>query len=321
VKENHYKCSIVIRAYNEGIHIGRLLEGIQAQTVQDVQVILVDSGSTDETVQIAEKYGAQVITITPGEFTFGKSLNRGILAASADYVVIVSAHCYPVFPDWLEQLLIPFKDDQVALSYGKQRGGKTNKFSEHQFFRKYFPDISMPRQSQPYSHNANAAIRRTIWALHPYNEELTGLEDLSWSSWVLQQGHAISYTAEAEVIHVHDEGPRQTYNRYMREAIALKQILPESRFSLWNFFRLWTSSTISDLLQARREGVLSNHLSSILWFRLIQYWGTYRGYSFSGNVDASLHHAFSYPPGILAEKTPASRPVQPIEYVNKDGEK
>ena len=56
MKEKHYQCSIVIRAYNEGIYIGRLLEGIQQQTIKDVQIILVDSGSTDDTVQVAEKF-------------------------------------------------------------------------------------------------------------------------------------------------------------------------------------------------------------------------------------------------------------------------
>jgi len=319
-KKNQPQCSIVIRAFNEGKHIGRLLEGIRQQTIKDVQVILIDSGSTDDTVQIAESFGTEIVSISPQEFTFGRSLNRGISVAQADFVIIVSAHCYPVFPDWLEQLLNPFKDDQVALSYGKQKGGGTNKYSEHQFFRKFFPDISMPRQSQPYSHNANAAIRRSIWEIHPYNENLTGLEDLAWSSWLLQEGYAISYVAEAEVIHLHEEGPGQTYNRYMREAVALKQILPESHFSLWNFLRLWTSSTVSDILTARRERVLGKHLVSILWFRLIQYWGTYRGYSFSGKLDSSQYQAFSYPPGILAEKTPTPRPIQPIEYSKKDGD-
>ena len=56
-KKNQPQCSIVIRAFNEGKHIGRLLEGIRQQTIKDVQVILVDSGSTDDTVQIAESFG------------------------------------------------------------------------------------------------------------------------------------------------------------------------------------------------------------------------------------------------------------------------
>jgi rhamnosyltransferase len=56
-------CSIVIRAYNEGKHIGRLLEGIQHQTLKDVEIILVDSGSTDGTVSVAESFGAQIVHI------------------------------------------------------------------------------------------------------------------------------------------------------------------------------------------------------------------------------------------------------------------
>ena len=105
----------------------------------------------------------------------------------------------PVYPDWLEQLLKPFEDQRVAVSYGKQRGADTNHFSEHQFFRTYFPDISQPDQGQPYTHNANAAIRRSLWEEHPYNELITGLEDLAWSSWAKDQGYSIAYQAEAEI--------------------------------------------------------------------------------------------------------------------------
>ena len=313
------QCSIVIRAYNEEKHIARLLEGIRQQSIQAVQTILVDSGSMDATVEIARSFGAQIVSISPQEFTFGRALNRGIEAARADNVVIVSAHCHPVYPDWLEQLLKPLKDEHVGLSYGKQRGGETNQYSEQQFFHKYFPDISQPSQGQPFAHNANAAIRRSLWQEQPFNENLTGLEDLSWSSWIMSQGYAITYTAEAEVVHVHDEKPRQVYTRYQREAIAMKQILPKSHFNLWNFIRLWSGSTISDLLQARREGVLVRHTRGILWFRFMQYWGTYRGYAYSGKVDAKLHQTFSYPPGILMEKIPAPRPIQPIDYDQKDG--
>ena len=105
-------CSIIIRAYNEEKHIGRLLEGIKQQTVKDVEVILVDSGSTDSTVAIAESFGARVVRIPSAEFTFGRSLNFGIKAAKRELIVIASAHVYPVYPDWLETLLRPFQDDR-----------------------------------------------------------------------------------------------------------------------------------------------------------------------------------------------------------------
>jgi rhamnosyltransferase len=213
-------CSIVIRAFNEQKHIGRLLDGLHQQTVRDTEIILVDSGSTDSTVAIAKKHGALVKKIAPGEFTFGRSLNLGLSEATCPEVVIVSAHVYPVYPDWLERLLEPFKDPKVVLTYGRQRGDKNSKFSEHQIFTHWFPDQSIAYQDHPFCNNANAAIRRSTWMEHPYDESLTGLEDLAWAKWAIENGHAISYLSEAEVIHVHRETPLGVMNRYMREAMA-----------------------------------------------------------------------------------------------------
>ncbi len=306
--------SIVIRAFNEEQHIDRLLYGITQQTIPNPEIILVDSGSTDNTVAIAKTYPVKVLTILPEEFTFGKSLNQGIAAASGEFVVIISAHCFPVYPDWLEQLIKPFTDPEIGLSYGRQRGGETNYYSEHQFFRKYFPENSVTQQAHPYSHNANAAIRRILWEQHPYNENLTGLEDLAWSSWMMEEGYSIAYVAEAEVIHRHDETLKQIRKRYEREAIAMKQILPNSQFSFWHFLKMAISSTVSDLIQAKHEKVLLKKAGSIIQFRFRQYWGTYQGFHYKGNINPQLHQSFYYPPNILDKKIPKAREITPIHY-------
>lgn len=308
------KCSVIIRAYNEEKHIGQLLEGIKQQSLKDYEVILVDSGSTDNTTLIAEEYGVKIVNIKKEDFTFGRSLNTGVEESKGEFVINISAHCYPVYPDWLEQLIKPFEDEKIAVSYGKQRGGQANHYSEHQWFKYYFPDVPQPRQANPYTHNANAAIRRSLWIEHKYSETLTGLEDLEWSSWALEQGYFAAYVPEAEVIHKHSETLKQVHNRYLREAIAMKQILPESTFSFWNFFRLWTSKAISDLRSARREGVFWQELWDVIGFRLVQYWGTYRGYNYSGAVDSDLHQSFYYPPDFLSRKQAPSRDVKPIDY-------
>ena len=306
--------SIVIRAFNEERHLNRLLFGLFQQTYPHPEVILVDSGSTDRTLAIASQNSVQVVHIQPEDFTFGRSLNTGISAATNEYIVITSAHCYPVYPDWLEQLTSPFKNKEIALCYGKQRGGVNNHYSEHQFFRKYFPDNSVINQAHPYSHNANAAIRRTLWEEHPYDETLTGLEDLEWSSWAMESGYEVAYVAEAEVIHEHDETMQQVYNRYKREAIAVKQILPKSTFTLSSFIRKYVGNVLYDINQARWERVITKNAGSILRFRLMQYWGTYRGFHYAGNIDPQLHRAFYYPPEILDIKLPKPRPVDPIDY-------
>jgi rhamnosyltransferase len=309
-------CSLVIRAYNESAHLGRLLEGISHQTVQDVEVILVDSGSTDSTVAIAESYGARVVHIRPEEFTFGRSLNIGVREATRELVVIASAHIYPVYPDWLESLLRPFEDEKVALTYGKQRGPETAKFSEQQVFQQWYPDASQPRQGTAFCNNANAAIRRSSWERHPYDESLTGLEDLAWGKWAQEQGYAIAYAAEAEIVHVHSEAPRSVFNRYRREAMAFKQIHPEAHFNLYDFVRLTTMNIFSDLVHAARERVLTKNLASIFWFRIMQFHGTRMGYRESGLVTAQLREMFYYARE-RKKKEGKKRDVEPIRY-NKD---
>ena len=204
------KCSIVIRAYNEEKHIGKLLDGITHQTLKDKQVILIDSGSKDKTAEIALSYGVEVFRIAPDDFTFGRSLNLGISNAKAPFVVIASAHVYPVYPDWLEKLLDPFRDEKIALVYGKQRGSDTSQFSEKQVFNQWYPDQSQRYQNHPFCNNANAAIRKDLWKSHPYDENLPALEDLAWAKWVFEQGYKIAYKAEAEIVHVHNE----TWNRF-----------------------------------------------------------------------------------------------------------
>lgn len=306
-------CSIVVRAYNEEKHIGRLLEGIRQQTVKDVEIILVDSGSTDKTVLVAESFGARVVRIPPEEFTFGRSLNFGVQAATREFIVIASAHVYPVYPDWIESLLRPFKDGQVALTYGKQRGPDFAKYSERQIYHQWYPDLSKPDQPTAFCNNANAAIRRSLWEKNKYDETLTGLEDLAWAKWAKEQGFRISYVPEAEIIHIHNETPRGVYNRYRREAMALRKVYPEANFNLYDFFRLTITNIFSDLWHAPRERMLWKNIASIFWFRFMQFHGTRMGHRETSLVTPQLRETFYYARE-RKRKDGKKREVEPIRY-------
>lgn len=309
-------CSIVIRAFNEGRHLGRLLDGIHQQSLHGVEIILVDSGSTDDTLAIAQAFALKIIHISPQDFTFGRSLNLGIAAATRPLVVIASAHVYPVYPDWLERLLEPFADPATALTYGKQRGSpdlNMTKFSEREIFARWFPEAPDSQQSHPFCNNANAAIRKSLWQDHPYDESLTGLEDLEWAKWALAQGHHLAYVPAAEIIHVHHETPSGIFNRYRREAMAFKKIYPEAHFSLYDFVRMTASNIANDLWHAARQRLLMPSFISIVWFRWNQFWGTYQGYRQSLEWNWQLRQTFYYPRGLDPEK-PGTRDVDPIQY-------
>jgi len=289
------RCSVVVRAYNEETHIARLLLGILQQTVDAVEVILVDSGSTDATLAVASRYPVRILHIDPRAFSFGRSLNLGCAAAGGEFIVVASAHVYPVYADWLERLLEPFADERVAVVYGKQRGDGTTRLSEHRLFTQWFPDVSIPRQATAFCNNANAAIRRSLWRRRPYNEELPALEDVEWATWAQSQDYFVSYQAEAEVVHVHDESPRAVFNRYRREAMALKRIRPQEHFGLSDLVRLLVAHMALDLKDALRRGIARRTWAEILWFRWMQFWGTYRGFATAGPLTGQLKQAFYYP--------------------------
>ena len=307
-------CSIVIRTYNEEKHIGRLLLGILKQTAQNTEIIIVDSGSTDATRSIASRYPVTLLSIDPNEFTFGRSLNIGCSEAHADLIVLASAHVYPVYVDWLERLLEPFEDEGVWLTYGSQRGGETTRFSEQQQFLKLFPNTADWNQTHPLCNNANAAIRRKTWVQHPYDETLPGLEDIAWAKWALEQGRRLAYVAEAEVAHIHQESPSQVFNRYRREAMALRRIRPEERFGLSDFARLYATNVLSDLGQAAKDGGLATKAPDILSFRFSQFWGTYRGFSYTGGLTSELKQAFYYPASVDSRSRTPQREVERVHY-------
>jgi len=305
------KVSIVIRSYNEAQHIGKLLLGIAAQSLAAHEIIVVDSGSTDDTVAIARKHGAKIVEIDKREFTFGRALNVGCRAATGDILVFASSHVYPTRRSWLFELTKPFKDDRVVLTYGKQRGEDVNKFSEHQIFKAWFPERSVCPQISYFCNNANCAVRRSVWLEEPYDETLTGLEDLAWAKAAQEKGGWIAYASRAEIIHVHDETWKGVRNRYRREAMALRRIDKTGRFGAFDFVRTLTTNLLADFLQAAREGKLLREVKSILAFRYNQFMGTYQGHNGPSEVTAELRRIFYFP---QLARTPDAEDLCPLEH-------
>ena len=292
----HSQVSIIVRVFNEGQHIERLMKGILSQkTSFSYEIIVVDSGSTDNTVSLALRFGAKVMHIARGEFSFGASINRGIETARGKYCVFISGHCYPLDENWLETITRPFEDKRVALVYGKQRGNKITKFTEHRIFEKWYPEDGGGIQNSCFCNNANAAIRKDVWHRRRYNEQLTGLEDIEWAKSAISGGYAVYYAPEAGVIHVHNESFLQIYRRYEREAVAMKAIYPDETFSLIDFIKLFLLNSASDYVHAAQEGVFLRNIFTIAAMRFYQFWGTYRGYNLRKPVLGELRNKFYYP--------------------------
>ena len=281
--------SVVIRTLNEARHLPSLLAGIASQQLgaHIAEVVLVDSGSNDGTLDIAAAHGCRIVHIRKEDFSFGRSLNVGCQAALGEALVFVSGHCVPVDDHWLAKLVAPLGQAAVAYSYGRQLGGTDTHFSEHQIFAKYFPAQSQVPQAGFFCNNANSALLRSEWQKLPFDEEITGLEDMHLAKQLVQQGSKIAYVADARVYHLHDERWRQVKRRFEREAIALQRIMPEVQLGFWDVARYATSAVLLDWGAALQEKKLGKTLTEIVAYRLCQFWGAYKG----NHVHRQLSHA------------------------------
>ena len=305
--ESQPRVSAVIRAYNEGAHIGRLLKGLAQQTVTLDEIIVVDSGSTDDTVAIAEAAGCTIVPIAKSEFSFGRALNRGCAAAAGDILLFASAHVYPVYDTYIEHIVSAFDRTGVAIAYGRQVGDERTKFSESRVMLKWFPTENIWDQGHPFSNNANAAVLRSAWQDSPYDETLTGLEDLDFAKKAIGRGCKIAYVADAPVVHVHEESWNITRNRYRREAMAYARIEDGTTMSMPRAARLALSNIAGDYLDAAKGGRFRANAVSIPLFRSAQFLGAWEGFRKPADPSARLLERFYYP----AEKRSRDLPADP----------
>ena len=238
---------------------------------------MVDSGSTDGTREEGERHGAREVFIGRDEFSFGRSLNRGCAAATGDALVFISGHCIPMHDRWLANLVAPVLDGRVAYSYGKQRGDGSTKYSERQLFRKYFGEEDRIPQEGFFINNANAALSRQVWQRFPFNEEVTGLEDMELGKRLVAAGHKLGYVADAGVFHYHHETWRKIKWRYERESLALQTIMPQVQVTRRDLVRYIASGIFLDWGTALKERRLLREGVGIVQFRTMQYLGSYRG--------------------------------------------
>ena len=217
--------SIIIRTLNESKYINDLLTSIHQQTYNTFEIINVDSGSTDKTLSISESFKCKVITIKPEDFTFGYSLNKGIEQSTGKFIVIISAHTKPKDEFWLENLIAPLKDSEVAMVYGKQEGSNDSNIGEFRDLQRTFgnkrKEISKKNLS---ANNANSAIQKTLWNNYRFNENLTGQEDVDWAKYWLEKGYKVIYEPKSSIFHYHNESWAKVRSRYYRETLAYKVI-------------------------------------------------------------------------------------------------
>lgn len=287
--------SIIVRTLNEAKFLPECLQKIGEQKYGGpVEIVVVDSGSTDDTVRIASNFNAKIVHISKSEFTFGRSLNVGCAASSGEVLVLLSAHCIPCDANWLQALVSPLLEKASEYSYGRQipRNG-VSKFSEGMVFRKYYPEQACSPQVGYFCNNANSAILRTTWQRLRFDEKLTGLEDMELAKRLVDSGGTVSYVASSAVEHIHEESWSRIKIRYEREAAALVDIEPNLNLSISQALKLFFLSILNDFREAEEK--FSSMIFEIIFYRACQYYGSFIGSRASKLRISRMRHEYFYP--------------------------
>ncbi|HEY8149389.1 MAG TPA: glycosyltransferase, partial [Vicinamibacteria bacterium] len=224
------KVSVVIPTWNGEATLGQCLDGVFAQeTADEVEVLVIDSSSTDRTREIAARYPLRLEVIDQRDFDHGDTRNLGMLRTSGDLVAFLVQDAYPAGRGWLRALTSNFQDPRVAGAYSRVRprpeaGERARRAAEGDpcFSRerreRRIDDFAAYERLDPLQkrlfidfNDVASCLRRDVWRLLPFARTPFG-EDLLWARGALEAGHTIVFDPRAEVVHSHEydaEGARR----------------------------------------------------------------------------------------------------------------
>lgn len=219
------RISVVIPTKNAGLGFKQTLEVIFKQrSSSPLEVVVVDSGSEDETLEICEGYPVKVLRIAPEDFNHGATRNYAISQSRGEFIVLVVQDAVPADEWWMAALIEDLESDpMVAGAYSRhlpqpgadflvrrnteywhaqQKGRVVQRIDKPEVFDKL--SVEEKRGLCRFD-NVSSAIRRDVWQRYPF-PPLNFAEDFAWALQVLKAGYVLIYEPNSMIYHSHDRG-------------------------------------------------------------------------------------------------------------------
>ena len=225
--------SIILLTFNGEPYLDEVLTSVFDQKMHfNFEVIVIDSGSRDRSLEIIRKYPVRIHQIEKQEFGHGKTRNLGVKLASGQFMVFLTQDATPAHRNWLENLVNPLlKDRSVAGAYSRQLARPDCNPCERRDIESGAPPVSMVKkvnfkedlQKESYEKhyqlfmmfsNISSCIRRDVLQQIPLNENITMMEDQEWCKRVIEAGYTVIYEASSLVYHSHNYPLKMIYRRH-----------------------------------------------------------------------------------------------------------
>lgn len=226
--------SIIVLTKNGRPYLERLLPTVVAQACQvSGELIAVDSGSVDGTLELLQRFPVRIARIPPEDFHHARTRNFAARLAMGRILVLLSQDAIPASGKWLESMIKNFEDPQVGAVYGRQRPKPGSSSERQEALDTVYGEVRVVKDpahrnglGYRFYHfsDANAAIRRSVWEKTQFPEDLKVFEDLGLAKRVLDGGWKIVYEPKAVVIHSHDHNTLGLLKRYFDIGYTLRRL-------------------------------------------------------------------------------------------------
>lgn len=242
------------------------------------QVLIIDSSSTDETINIARQYNIQLHSIHRNEFNHGKTRNLSLQLCSSEFVVFMTQDAQPESSNFLAELLVPFQNDPlVAATYARQLPRKEAQVLEQLDRSIKYPDHDIVQSQDTLSElgsrayflsNSCAAYRMSIFReLGGFPEDEIMGEDAIFAQKAISKGYKIVYASKSEVYHSHDYTFTEQFKRYFDTGVYRSSALQMSTTSESkgdvNQGSSYARSILSKLLEQKEYALIPTFILSL----------------------------------------------------------
>lgn len=235
--------SVVIPTKNAGESFELLLKNLRNQKgFSEIEIIVVDSGSSDRTIEISQKYGARVIQIKPEEFSHSYSRNIGAENASKEYVCVITQDALPTSEYWMYHLYRIMQNDPEIAAVSCAEYSRADSDLYHRAFAwnhyKYLgahntdtimimPDSKDPEQVRQNAQLSDITCFISRDTLLKYKYRGSFAEDLDLGMRLISDGYKLAFLGNEATIHSHNRGAYYYLKRRFVELVTLKRIFPE----------------------------------------------------------------------------------------------